>query len=222
MTEAVIVSTARSPIGRAMKGTLKDIRPDDLSVQVLHSALAKVPELDPKEIDDLMWGCAEPHGKHGSNMARVIAILAGYDHLPGTTVNRFCASSTQTMRMAYHAIKLGEGDVFVAGGVECVSQYTNFAGAGGSNPDDQNPIFAAGAERTAKLAESNAVWTDPREEGVVPDVYISMGQTAENVALMRGISRQRQDEWGVRSQNRAEEAIESGFFGAEITPIEHA
>ncbi len=220
MTEAVIVSTARSPIGRAMKGTLKDIRPDDLSVQVLHSALAKVPELDPKEIDDLMWGCAEPHGKHGSNMARVIAILAGYDHLPGTTVNRFCASSTQTMRMAYHAIKLGEGDVFVAGGVECVSQYTNFAGAGGSNPDDQNPIFAAGAERTAKLAESNAVWTDPREEGVVPDVYIAMGQTAENVALMRGISRQRQDEWGVRSQNRAEEAIESGFFGAEITPIE--
>ncbi len=220
MTEAVIVSTTRSPVGRAMKGTLKDIRPDDLSVQVLQAALAKVPELDPKEIDDLMWGCAEPHGKQGSNMARVIAILAGYDHLPGTTVNRFCASSTQTMRMAYHAIKLGEGDVFVAGGVECVSQYSNFAGAGGSNPDDQNPTFAAGAERTAKLAESNAVWTDPREEGVVPDVYISMGQTAENVALMRGISRQRQDEWGVRSQNRAEEAIESGFFGAEITPIE--
>jgi acetyl-CoA C-acetyltransferase len=219
VTEAVIVSTARSPIGRALKGSLKSIRPDDLSVQVLSAALAKVPQLDPSMIDDLYWGCAEPSGKHGNNLARVVSVLAGFDFLPGSTVNRFCASSTQTMRMAFHAIKVGEGEIFVAGGVECVSQYGNFAGAGGSAEEDQNAVFAAGMERTAKLAQSNSVWTDPREEGIVPDVYISMGQTAENVALIKNISRQRQDEWGVRSQNRAEEAVKSGFFAEEITPI---
>jgi acetyl-CoA C-acetyltransferase len=219
VTEAVVVSTARSPVGRAVKGTLKDIRPDDLSVQVLSAALAKVPQLDPAMIDDLYWGCAEPSAKHGNNLARVVSVLAGFDHLPGSTINRFCASSTQTMRMAFHAIKAGEGDVFVAGGVECVSQYSNFAGAGGSAEEDQNPIFAQGMQRTAKIAENNDTWTDPREEGIVPDVYISMGQTAENVATMLGITRQRQDEWGVRSQNRAEEAIKSGFFADEITPI---
>jgi len=220
VTEAVIVSTARSPIGRAAKGTLKEIRPDDLSVQVLQAALAKVPELDPKMIDDLYWGCAEPSGKHGNNLARVVSVLAGFDHLPGSTVNRFCASSTQTMRMAFHAIKAGEGDIFVAGGVECVSQYSAFAGAGGSAPEDQNSAFADAVERTVKTAESNDTWVDPREQGLLPDIYISMGQTAENVATMRGITRQRQDEWGVRSQNRAEDAVKSGFFAAEITPID--
>ncbi len=219
MTEAVIVSTARSPIGRAVKGSLKDIRPDDLSVQVLSAALAKVPQLDPAMIDDLYWGCAEPSGKHGNNLARVVAVLAGFDHLPGATVNRFCASSTQTQRMAYHAIKAGEGDIFVAGGVECVSQYSSFAGAGGSLEEDMNPIFQPAAERTRQIAEENRTWSDPREEGIVPDIYISMGQTAENVATLRGISRQRQDEWGVRSHNLAEKAIETGFFAEEITPI---
>ena len=219
MTEAVIVATARTPIGRAFKGSLREIRPDDLSVQVVHGLLEKVPALDPTTIDDLYWGCADPSDKHGSNMARVIAVLAGMDHLPAATVNRFCASSTQTMRMAFHAIKAGEGDTFLVGGVECVSQYTKFAGAGGSDLDNQNPHFADAAAHAAEMARTNATWADPREDGRLPDVYLSMGQTAENVATYRGVSRQRQDEWGVQSQNRAEKAIADGFFAREILPV---
>jgi acetyl-CoA C-acetyltransferase len=219
VTEAVIVATARTPIGRAFKGSLKDIRPDDLSAQVVQGLLAKVPGLDPTTIDDLYWGCADPSGKHGSNLARVIAVLAGMDHLPAATVNRFCASSTQTMRMAFHAIKAGEGDTFLVGGVECVSQYTSFAGAGGSDADTQNPLFADAAARASEMARTNATWTDPRSEGLLPDVYLSMGQTAENVATSRGVSRERQDEWGVLSQNRAEQAISDGFFAREILPV---
>jgi acetyl-CoA C-acetyltransferase len=219
VTEAVIVSTARTPIGRAFKGSLKEIRPDDLSVQVISAVFAKIPELDPTLVEDLYWGCAEPSGKHGSNMARVVAVLAGFDGLPGSTVNRFCASSVQTTRMAYHAIKAGEGDIFLSGGVECVSQYTSWAGAGGSVGDDQNPKFAGSAARSEQIATSNETWTDPREQDLLPDVYLSMGQTAENVATLRGISRERQDEWGVSSQNRAEKAIADGFFEREIAPV---
>jgi acetyl-CoA C-acetyltransferase len=219
VTEAVIVATARTPIGRAFKGSLKDLRPDDLSEQVVRGLLDKLPALDPEAIDDLYWGCADPSGAHGSNLARVIAVLAGMDHLPAATVNRFCASSTQTMRMAFHAIKAGEGDTFVVGGVECVSQYTRFAGAGGSDAEAQNPRFADAAARNAEIARTNAVWTDPREDGLLPDVYLAMGQTAENVATSRGVSRQRQDEWGVTSQNRAEKAIADGFFAREILPV---
>ncbi len=219
MTDAVIVSTARSPIGRAFKGSLKDLRPDDLSAQMIAAALAKIPALDPADIEDLYWGCAEPSGKQGANLARVIAVLAGFDHLPGATVNRFCASSVQTTRMAFHAIKAGEGDVFLSGGVECVSQYGKFAGAGGSDPTDQNPLFHPAIARSEEMAKTNSVWTDPREIGMIPDVYLPMGQTAENVATTRGISRQRQDEWGVASQNRAEAAIASGFFADDITPV---
>jgi acetyl-CoA C-acetyltransferase len=219
VTEAVIVSTARTPIGRAFKGSLKDVRPDDLSVAVINAALAKIPQLDPRQVEDLYWGCAEPSGKQGSNMARVIAVLAGFDGLPGSTINRFCASSVQTTRMAYHAIKAGEGDIFISGGVECVSQYGSWAGAGGSKDDDQNPKFADGIARSEQLARTNETWTDPREQGLIPDVYLAMGQTAENVATLRGISRERQDEWGVTSQNRAEKAIADGFFEREIAPV---
>jgi acetyl-CoA C-acetyltransferase len=222
VTEAVIVATARTPIGRAFKGSLKDLRPDDLSEQVVRGLLDKLPALDPKTIDDLYWGCADPSGAHGSNLARVIAVLAGMDHLPAATVNRFCASSTQTMRMAFHAIKAGEGDTFLVGGVECVSQYTSFAGAGGSDAEAQNPRFADAAARSAEIARTNAMWTDPREDGLLPDVYLAMGQTAENVATSRGVSRQRQDEWGVTSQNRAEKAIADGFFAREILPVTRA
>jgi acetyl-CoA C-acetyltransferase len=219
VTEAVIVAAARTPIGRAFKGSLKDVRPDDLSVGVIAAVLAKIPGLDPKLIDDLYWGCAEPSGRQGSNLARVVAVLSGYDHLPAATINRFCASSVQTTRMAYHAIKAGEGDIFVSGGVECVSQYTNWAGAGGSAEGDRNPQFAPAQARSAELAKTNETWTDPREQGIVPDVYLAMGQTAENVATLRGISRERQDEWGVTSQNRAEKAIADGFFEREIAPV---
>ncbi len=219
MPEAVIVATSRTPIGRAFKGSLKDIRPDDLSLQVVQALLAQTPELDPALVDDLYWGCAEPHGRHGSNIARIIAVLAGLDRLPAATINRFCASSTQTMRMAFHAIKAGEGEVFVTGGAECVSQYTNFTGAGGVPEDDQNPLFAAAGRRSTQTAANNTTWTDPREDGQLPDVYVAMGQTAENIATSHGVSRQRQDEWGVISQNRAEQAIKDGFFAREITPV---
>ena len=219
MTEAVIVSTARTPIGRAFKGSLKEMRPDDLSVQVIAAALAKIPALDPTLVEDLYWGCAEPSGRQGSNLARVIAVLAGFDGLPGSTINRFCASSVQTTRMAFHAIKAGEGDIFISGGVECVSQYTNWAGAGGSAGDDQNPLFAPAQARSVETAKTNQTWSDPRQDGLLPDVYLTMGQTAENVATLRGISRERQDEWGVTSQNRAEKAIADGFFEREIAPV---
>ena len=219
MSEAVIVSTARTPIGRAFKGSLKSVRPDDLAAGVIADVLAKVPSLDPTLVEDLYLGCAEPWGEHGSNMARVVAILAGLDHLPGATVNRFCASSVQTTRMAFHAIKAGEGEIFLSAGVECVSRYIDFAGAGGSKAAWLNPRFADSIARSEAMAKDNTTWTDPREEGMMPDVYLAMGQTAENVATSRGVSRQRQDEWGVTSQNRAEAAIASGFFAAEISPV---
>jgi acetyl-CoA C-acetyltransferase len=219
MSEAVIVSTARSPIGRAFKGSLKDVRPDDLAAAMVTAVLAKIPGLDPRVVDDLYLGCAEPSGEQGANMARVVAVLAGFDHLPGATINRFCASSVQTTRMAFHAIKAGEGDVFISGGVECVSRYRDFAGAGGANAGAQNPRFAAAQARNAQMAADNSIWADPRDRGLLPDVYLAMGQTAENVATFRGISRARQDEWGVTSQNRAEKAIADGFFAREITPI---
>jgi acetyl-CoA C-acetyltransferase len=219
MSEAVIVSTARSPIGRAFKGSLKDIRPDDLAVAVLGAALAKIPDLNPRLVEDLYLGCAEPSGEAGANLARVVSVLAGFDHLPGATINRFCASSLQTTAMAFHAIKAGEGDVFISGGVESVSRYSEFAGAGGTKAEIQNPKFAQVQARSAQMTADNSTWTDPRGQGLLPDIYISMGQTAENVATYRGISRARQDEWGVISQNRAEKAIVDGFFAREITPI---
>lgn len=219
MPDAVIVSTARSPIGRAFKGSLRDVRPDDLAAAVVQAALAKVPNLSPGDIDDLYLGCAEPWAEQGADMARIVAVLTGNDGLPGATVNRFCASSVQTTRMAFHAIKAGEGDVFVSAGVECVSRYASFAGAGQNPPEWLNARFGDAGERTAVIAASNSAWSDPRERGLLPDAYIAMGQTAENVATLRGVSRAEQDSWGVKSQNRAEKAIADGFFAREITPI---
>ncbi|NUR94102.1 MAG: acetyl-CoA C-acetyltransferase [Kribbellaceae bacterium] len=218
MPEAVIVSTARSPIGRAYKGSLTSIRPDDLAVQMIKAAVDKA-GLTGDQIEDLALGCAEPHDEHGGNMARRVAVQLGWDNTPATTVNRFCASSTQTARMAYHAIKSGEGDIFVSAGVECVSRYKNFGSAGVGDPSSFNPVFTDAVARTEKYAETNDTWHDPREDGLIPDIYISMGQTAENVATLRGISREDQDVFGVRSQNLAEKAINNGFFEREITPV---
>jgi acetyl-CoA C-acetyltransferase len=218
--EAVVVATARSPIGRAFKGSLTQVRPDDLAATIVRAVLDKVPALDPADIDDLYLGCAEPWGEHGANMARVVSVLLGLDHLPGATVNRFCSSSVQTTRMAFHAIKAGEGDVFVSAGVECVSRYKGFGGAGKNAADDwDNPRFRPAKERTEATALSNEIWHDPRTDGTLPDIYIAMGQTAENVATLRGVSRRAQDEWGVESQNRAEKAYADGFFEREITPV---
>jgi acetyl-CoA C-acetyltransferase len=217
MPEAVIVATARSPIGRAVKGSLATIRPDDLAAQMVRAVLDKVPSLDPNDIDDLMMGCGQPAGEAGYNIARVVAVELGYDSLPGTTVHRYCSSSLQTTRMAFHAIKAGEGDVFISAGVETVSRYGVGRSDGAEN--SKNTIFDDAQTRSAKQAEGADEWHDPREDGLIPDVYIAMGQTAENVALLKGISREDQDHWGVRSQNRAEDAIKSGFFEREITPV---
>ncbi|NJP74730.1 beta-ketoacyl synthase N-terminal-like domain-containing protein, partial [Streptomyces sp. C1-2] len=168
MPEAVIVSTARSPIGRAFKGSLKDLRPDDLTATIIQTALAKVPGLDPKDIDDLMLGCGLPGGEQGNNLARIVAVQMGMDHLPGCTVTRYCSSSLQTSRMALHAIKAGEGDVFISAGVEMVSRFTK--GNSDSLPDTHNPLFAEAEARTAATAEKEgADWHDPREDGVLPD-----------------------------------------------------
>jgi acetyl-CoA C-acetyltransferase len=218
MPEAVIVATARSPIGRAGKGSLVSIRPDDLSVQIVRAVLAKVPQLDPADIDDLILGCGLPGGEQGFNMARVVAVLLGYDKLPGTTVNRYCSSSLQTTRMAFHAIKAGEGDVFISAGVECVSRFVK--GSSDSLPDTRNSSFADAQARTERASGGGADrWHDPREDGELPDIYLAMGQTAENVAELRGVSRHEQDEFGVRSQNLAEKAIADGFWQREITPV---
>jgi acetyl-CoA C-acetyltransferase len=226
MPEAVIVATARSPIGRAVKGSLKDLRPDDLTATIVDAALNKVPQLDRALIEDLYLGCGLPGGEQGFNMARVVAIKLGLDGLPGATITRYCSSSLQTTRMAFHAIKAGEGDIFVSAGVETVSRFAR--GSSDGLPSDAqalvggdwgNPYFASARERTASLAQGGQTWHDPRQDGAVPDIYIAMGQTAENLAQIKGISREEMDEFGVRSQNLAEKAIADGFWEREITPV---
>ncbi len=220
MPEAVIVATARSPIGRAFKGSLKDVRPDDLAASIVRAALDKVPSLDPREIDDLMLGCGLPGGEQGMNMGRVVAVSLGMDFLPGTTITRYCSSSLQTTRMALHAIKAGEGEVFISAGVETVSRFLvgNSDMIGGQKLT--NPAYDEAQARTAKVAENGADgWVDPREDGQLPDVYIAMGQTAENLALLRGVSREQMDSFAARSQQLAEKSIADGFFAREITPV---
>ena len=217
MPEAVIVAAARTPVGRANKGSLKDCRPDDLSAFIIQAALDKVPELDPADIDDLYLGCGLPGGESGNNMARVVATLLGYDDLPGATITRYCSSSVQTSRMAFHAIKAGEGDVFVSAGVETVSRFAK--GTSDHIPDTRNPKFADAEARTEDYAKGGQDWHDPREDGQLPDIYIARGQTAENVARLRGLDRKELDEFGVRSQNLAEKAINDGFWEREITPV---
>ncbi len=218
MPEAVIVAVARSPIGRAFKGSLKELRPDDLTATVVRAALDQVPQLDPTDIDDLLLGCGLPGGEQGYNMGRVVSVLLGMDHLPAATITRYCSSSLQTTRMAMHAIRAGEGDVFISAGVEMVSRFVK--GNSDSLPDTKNPAFTDAEARVAKTAESGAdSWRDPREDGEVPDIYVAMGQTAENLALLKDVSREEMDEFGVRSQNLAEKAIAEGFWEREITPV---
>jgi len=220
MPEAVIVSTARSPIGRANKGALKDFRPDDLTAVITQAALDKVPALDPTTIDDFLLGVGLPGGESGFNMGRNIPVLLGYDEVPGTTITRYCSSSVQTTRMAFHAIKAGEGNIYVSAGVETVSRYAR--GTSDHWPDTTNPVFEEAQSRTlasASAGNAASAWHDPREDGLLPDVYIAMGQTAENVATLRGLDRRELDEFAVRSQNLAEKAIAKGFWAREITPV---
>ena len=231
MAEAVVVAATRSAIGRAFKGSLRNMRPDDMTVQVVRAALDHVPELDPTTIDDLLLGCGSPGGEQGFNMARVVAVALGLDTVPGTTITRYCSSSVQTTRMAMHAIRAGEGHVFISAGVEAVSR----AGRGtadnppvdpSADPRERdrnpwvNPLFSdartVSAGRSAGGADG---WQDPRADGLLPDVYIAMGQTAENVAGLRSVSRGEQDEYACRSQNLAEKSLADGFFAREITPL---
>jgi acetyl-CoA C-acetyltransferase len=213
MPEAVIVATGRTPIGRAVKGSLKDCRPDDLAALVIKEVLAKVPQLDPQTVEDVLLGCGQPGGEAGYNVARVAALMAGLPNVPGVTVNRYCSSSLQTIRMAAHAIRSGEGDIFVAAGVEAVSSYRN----GASDTGPHNPLFAEAEARTvARTPKAGDPWT-PLEG--LPDVYIAMGQTAENVAEFKKVSRQEQDEFALQSQLRAVASQESGFFDREIIPV---
>jgi acetyl-CoA C-acetyltransferase len=225
--DAVIVATARSPIGRAGKGSLRTLRADDLATTIVRAALDKVPALDPADIDDLYLGCGLPGGEQGFNMGRVVATMLGHDRLPAATVTRYCASSLQTTRMAFHAIRAGEGDVFVSAGVEMVSRYAR-GNSDGLPPEAQalvggpwtNPVFAeAQARNKARAAGGTGDWHDPREDGAVPDIYLAMGQTAENLAEIKGVTREDMDDFGVRSQNLAEKAIADGFWAREITPV---
>ena len=221
MPDAVIVSVARSPIGRAFKGSLKDVRPDDLAITIVQAALDQVPELDPRDIDDLVLGCGLPGGQQGMNMGRIVAVGLGHDSLPGTTVTRYCSSSLQTTRMAAHAIRAGEGDAFISAGVEVVSSYVHGSSDSVGGVKLTNPRFDEAQERSAKTAETEgSEWHDPREDGLVPDVYVAMGQTAENLARRKGVSRAEMDEFAARSQQLAEQAQQSGFWDREITPVQ--
>jgi acetyl-CoA C-acetyltransferase len=203
-----------------MKGSLKNVRADDLTTQVVQSALDQVPALDPAEITDLMLGCGLPGGEQGFNLGRNVAVLLGRDHLPGTTVTRYCASSLQTTRMAFHAIRAGEGGAFISAGVETVSSFVRGSSDYIEGQDLRNHAFAEAEQVTVDRAQGGAPeWADPRTLGRLPDVYIAMGQTAENVQQQMGISRQDQDEFAVRSQNRTEEAIASGFWKTDIVPV---
>jgi acetyl-CoA C-acetyltransferase len=218
MPEAVIVAAARSPIGRAHKGSLISVRSDDLVETIARAALGQVPQLDPVALDDVLLGCAQPAGEQGYGLARVLALQLGLDDVGGVTVQRFCASSLQTTRMAMHAIRAGEGHAYLSAGVEMVSRYG--AGKADGMPGTHNPRYDAARERTARRAEAGAPpWIDPRAGGDVPDIYIAMGQTAENVAEAYRVSREEQDEFAALSQNRAEKAIADGFWASDITPV---
>jgi acetyl-CoA C-acetyltransferase len=197
MTDAVIVAYGRSPVGRARKGSLVDVRPDDLAAHVVTKVLEKVPELEPSQIEDLICGCGLPGGEQGHNIGRVVSILARID-VPGVTVNRYCSSSLMTTRMAAHAIEAGEGDVFLSVGVECVSRY----GSGYPDPPDTY---------NQRLVPGNT------EE--YPDIYIAMGLTAENVAVREKIGREEMDKFALQSQQRAVRSQDDGFFEREIIPV---
>jgi len=213
--EAVIVATARTPIGRANKGSLVECRPDDLSATIVRAVLDKIPQLDRNLVEDVVWGNGQPAGEAGYNLGRVVAILAGIPQAPGVTVNRYCSSSLQTIRMAAHAIKSGEGDVFVAGGCETVSRFAK--GMSDGLPGTHNDQVADAEARSAKRHEGGqGTWS---AFAGLPDVYISMGETAENVAEYKQVKREEQDEFAALSQNRAVEAQSNGFFEREITPV---
>jgi len=212
MPEAVIVATARSPIGRANKGSLVSLRTDEMAAQIVRALMAKVPSVKGSDIEDLIIGVGQPAGEAGFNLGRMVALLAGIPEAPGVVVNRYCSSSLQTIRMAAHAIKAGEGDCFIAAGVEAVSRYQ--FGAADTAP---NPVFKGPGERTKLRAlGGQPVWTP--QDGLA-DAYMAMGQTAENVREVEGVSREDMDWFAKRSQDLASANVSNGFFDAEISPL---
>ncbi len=221
MPEAVIVAAARTPIGRAFKGSLVNWRPDDLAAFAVQAAMDQVPEVTPDMITDLHLGCGLPGGEQGFNMGRVVTTLLGWE-VPGTTITRYCSSSLQTTRMAMHAIKAGEGDVFISAGVETVSRFAapdpDGNPIGNSDPSGrgENPKFDDAMERTQQQAQGADSW---QEADGLPDIYIPMGQTAENVALKEGITREEMDDFAWESQTRYQKAAAEGFWANEITPV---
>ena len=213
MPEAVIVATARSPIGRAHKGSLTTLRVDDMAAQIVRALMAKVPQVTGADVEDLIIGVGQPAGEGGFNLGRMVALLAGIPEAPGVVVNRYCSSSLQTIRMAAHAIRAGEGDCFIAAGVEGVSRYGS--GAADTAP---NPLFLEPAERTKLRAQGGQpTWTPPST--TLPDAYIAMGQTAENVREVENVSREDMDRFAKLSQDRASENVKNGFFADEISPL---
>ena len=226
---AVIVAAARSPMGRAYKGSFAETRPEDLGRQVIEAALAQLPELDPTQIDDFVIGCGQPGGEHGNNLSRVIAVQMGLDTVPGKTITRYCSGSIQALRTAHHAIVADEGDVFVTGGIELESRHRR--GTSDYLPAEAQALvggtwkhsgFDLADEQARAREASGDLWSDPRRRGELPYVYMEMGRTAENVAAIRGISRQAQDEFALHSQHKAEAAIAAGFFKTDITPVRNA
>ncbi len=215
MSEAVVVSAVRTPIGRAGKGSLTEMRSDELATIAVRAALERVPEVRPEDVEDLLMGCGQPAAEQGFNIGRVVAVLAGMREVPGVTVNRYCSSSLMTIRMAAHAIRAGEGECFIAAGTEACSRFDK--GNADRVPETKNPHFAAAMARTEQRAEAGAETWAPNPE--LPDVYIAMGQTAENVAQLKGVSREEMDAFAARSQQRAVARQEEGFFDAEIVPV---
>jgi len=213
--EAVVVAAVRTPIGRAGKGTLVPMRGDDLATIAVEAALAQVPEVRPDDVEDLMLGCGQPAAEQGFNMARVVAVMSGLVEVPGVTVNRYCSSSLMTVRMATHAIRAGEGDCFIAAGAESCSHFDK--GNADRVPDTKNPRFAAAMERTVRRSDPGAGPWAPAEG--LPDAYIAMGWTAENVAGLEGVTREEMDAFAARSQQLAVARQEEGFFDSEIVPV---
>ncbi|WP_142060980.1 acetyl-CoA C-acyltransferase [Pseudarthrobacter sp. B4EP4b] len=210
--DAVVVAYRRTPIGRARKGSLAAERPEDLALAAIRGALAAVPQLDPAEFEDAYVGCAVPQGAQGDNVGRRIMVLAGMDTVAAATVNRFCASSLQATAMAAHAVRAGDGDAFLVAGVESTSSTPPVI----ENP---HPAFAEAALRANLIFDAGQPWVDPRGGGALPDVYVSMGKTAEFVARQTGTSRADQDEWALESQRRAVQAVQDGYFAREIVPV---
>lgn len=218
MIEAVIAAAGRTPIGRAFKGSLAEERPEDLAVAAIRAAMSQAPGVDLDEVDDLLLGCGLPGAVSGNNLARVIAVMLGADRLPGVTLTRYCTSSIQTTRNAFHAIRAGEGRAFLSVGVESISSQRSASSDVVPGVETHHPAFTAAEARTVSRASDALRWTDPRESGELPDVYIPMGQTAENLAKLYGIDREAQDEFALRSQQRAAAASAAGRWQSEITP----